>query len=317
MRTTSGNRFSQLTTKLGSIYQNFGILPLVFLLAVGMTACDPEDDQVVLPENQAPVIQRILPSINNQLLARNESIQLSFRIADQEKLAKFTLSLQVVNPQNTVLSDSVVLQEGTSGTIQTVNYSSSLSAYPEFSHLIYTATVTDSENLTASTTYELDILSDSREEPLYKIFDIGIKNLYQENQDSSFIMNLTTQRVWNDYDGNLLDMDIAVVNGGGESYTPQLISPAADESGERRVFIKATSDTLNYENVTHEVLFRAFSAYSGQELTKVPVEKDVLILVRLTRAPAPQFAILKIEDVLDETGTSNDRMVFSYKVTSP
>ena len=68
MRSTSGNRFSQLSTKLGSIYQNFGILPLVILLAVGMTACDPEDDQVILPENQAPVIQRILPSINNQLL---------------------------------------------------------------------------------------------------------------------------------------------------------------------------------------------------------------------------------------------------------
>ncbi|MEM7510048.1 MAG: hypothetical protein AAF388_03885 [Bacteroidota bacterium] len=317
MRTTSGNRFSQLKTKLGSIYQNFGIFPLVILLAVGMSACDPEDDQVVLPENQAPVIQRILPSINNQLLPQNESIQLSFRIADQEKLALFKLSLQVLSPQNTILSDQVVMEEQVSGTIQTVNFNTALSAYPQFSHLTYTATVTDSENLTASTTYELDILSDSREEPLFKIFSIGSKNLYQENQDSSFIMNLTTQRRWNGYDGNLLDMDIAVVNEEGESYTPQLISPAADESGETRVFIKATSDTLNYENVTHEVLFRAFSAYSGQVLTKVPVEKDALILVRLTRAPAPQFAILKMENILDEAGTSNDRITFSYKVTSP
>ncbi len=317
MRSTSGNRFSQLSTKLGSIYQNFGILPLVILLAVGMTACDPEDDQVVLPENQAPVIQRVLHSINNQLLPQNESIQLSFRIADQEKLAQFTLSLQVLSPQNTILSDQVVMEEQVSGTIQTVNFNTALSAYPQFSHLVYTATVTDSENLSASTTYELDILSDSREEPLFKIFNIGSKNLYQENQDSSFIINLTTQRRWNDYDGNLLEMDLAVVNEGGEQYSPQLISPAADVSGETRVFIKTTSDSLNYENVTHEVLFRTFSAYSGQELTKVAVEKDALILVRLTRAPAPQFAILKIEDILDEAGSGNDRMVFSYKVTSP
>ncbi|MEM6766219.1 MAG: hypothetical protein AAF655_14875, partial [Bacteroidota bacterium] len=61
----------------------------------------------------------------------------------------------------------------------------------------------------------------------------------------------------------------------------------------------------------------AFTALSDQTQPTVNIQKGELIIIRLTRAPAPQFAVLRIEDIIDEAGSTRDRILFSYKVSSP
>ncbi|MEM9933257.1 MAG: hypothetical protein AAF824_06585 [Bacteroidota bacterium] len=311
------NRMIYFHLKLVSISQKRYVWGLLLLLGLSFSACEPEDDTVVIPPNQAPVIQRLTPNINKQLLPQNETLSLSFKLADNEKLAKFRLDLQLRLPDGFLIADSLITESNISGTLETVEEDISLAGFPLFSQLVFTATVTDADNEIATDTYELAILSEDLQPPLFKIFSLGDKQLYQEGTDSASIINLTTQRTWNSLNGNRLEMDLAVSNEKGDTFEPQLYSPAAEESGQVGTFLLTSTDTINYDKVTHEVLFRAFTALSDQTQPTVNIQKGELIIIRLTRAPAPQFAVLRIEDIIDEAGSTRDRILFSYKVSSP
>ena len=111
------NRMIYFHLKLVSISQKRYVWGLLLLLGLSFSACEPEDDTVVIPPNQAPVIQRLTPNINKQLLPQNETLSLSFKLADNEKLAKFRLDLQLRLPDGFLIADSLITESNISSII--------------------------------------------------------------------------------------------------------------------------------------------------------------------------------------------------------
>ena len=99
------------------------------------------------------------------------------------------------------------------------------------------------------------------------------------------------------------------------AFAPKFASPNNQLLGQDSVFVLTNATRFNYEAATYTSLYQAFFS-DALPARETPVLKvGDYVIVRLIKAPQPQFAIMRITEINDVVGVA-DYVRFDYKVTT-
>lgn len=297
---------------------------LVLLL---LAACDTQTEPIdlPLPVDADPAITIVSPDNPRFLLRAGESATITFKLIDPEGLALLRVIPTVYDESDNVVAEEDPIDVLVSGTEQTVNYPVTPPNYPAFYKIKYTVYAIDTKSAFAETFFWLSILPDPGAPPVYQVLTYENDTLINGLSDSLYAMNLTArQRVpmmpGIDFNSIRLQMDIAETSGSGQGlWEPTLTSPNNEALGLDSVFAMTNASKFNYETATYASIFEAFYSFP-QPSTETPVlQEDDYVIVRLVKTPQPQFAILRIKELVNDGFGVNvrDMIIFDYKVTSP
>ncbi|MEO0471627.1 MAG: hypothetical protein AAF206_18500, partial [Bacteroidota bacterium] len=145
-------------------------------------------------------------------------------------------------------------------------------------------------------------------------------SIFNFRSNVAFRFNFTQRNSFPDISGpgNVLDTDIEESAGSQGLWEPRLISPNNAFFNRDSVFVLTDASRFNYNEASYETIAQAwFSDPSPASETPVLAVDDIVI-VRLTKSPQPQFAVMRITRLEDDGAGLNvrDRLIFDYMVTS-
>ncbi|MDX2248145.1 MAG: hypothetical protein SF052_15275 [Bacteroidia bacterium] len=294
------------------------IAVLVFLFNGCTTELEP-----LLPADQDPAITILEPASNNFLLEAGDEFTVTFRMADAEALKVFRAIGTIYDQDDQVVGNDVILfEDDLSGVNLSYDYVDDVPAVTPYFKIRYTCYAVDSKGAYASAVFWVSVLPAPSDPSPFEVLSYEKDSIFNRKSNAQYGFNFTQRRQLPAVAGqtpNLLDLDIAENSNTGQGiWSPTLNSPSNDLLGRDSVFVITDASHFNYEEATYQTIYEAF--YSDPApYSKTPVLKvDDYVIVRLTKSPFPQFAVMHITKVKDDGAGVNirDYVVFNYKVTS-
>lgn len=309
-------------------YSPYLVRGLGFFMLIAVmfgTGCREEEPGDLLPSDMDPAITLLSPSNGSFLVQSGDPISVNFQLADNEALKIFRAVPEIYDQADSLLGDGLPLDFDVAGT--NTQFTLNLNPTgPAFYKIKYNCYAIDSKGAFASTFFWVSLLPDPNDPPIYQVLTYTADTLVSSLADSAYAFNFTARtplpvRPGESLDTLRLQMDIAEISGTGRfSWEPVLTSPNNEALGLDSVFVLTEASRFNYESATYASIYEAyFSDPAPSTETRILAEGDYVI-VRLTKAPAPQFAVMAVRALID-TGFGvlgeKDLLVFDYKVTTP
>ncbi|MEZ4824876.1 MAG: hypothetical protein R3C61_01070 [Bacteroidia bacterium] len=293
-------------------------------LAAGLilNSCNT-DLEPLLPADQDPAITILEPSSNNFLLESGDEFTVTFRMADQEALKVFRAIGTIYDQNNQVVGNDVILfEEDITGQSLTYSYVDDVPAVNPYFKIRYTCYAVDTKGAYASSIFWVSVLPTPADPSPFEVLTYQKDSIFNRKSNAQYGFNFTQRRQLPAVAGqtpNTLDLDIAENSGTGQGiWAPTITSPSNTLLGRDSVFVITNSAKFNYEEATYETIYQAFYSDPSPRSTTPVLKVDDYVIVRLTKAPFPQFAVMHITKVKDDGAGVNvrDYVVFNYKVTS-
>lgn len=297
-----------------------------------ISSCKTDDPILELvPPDEDPVIAVVSPT-NTRLLNRSgDLVSISFQLADREGLKLFRAIPRRYNANDSLIEELDPVDIEISGQNQTFLFDLTILPADPFDKYHYECFVIDTKGASAKAGFWISILPDPTDpEPYQLLTYMGdtLKNPGTQPEDMyKFGFNLNARRaiptVGNqNLDTLTLQMDIAVdVANPLTVWEPFLRSPNNAESGQDSVFVVTDASRFNYEEATYTTIYQAYFSDPNPMPETPLLEAGQYIIVRLIKTPRPQFAVLKITEVIDDGRGGlfgvNDQVTFDYKVSTP
>lgn len=249
----------------------------------------------------------------------------TLQMADNESLAKFTIDASYFLPDGSLDTMFQVSTEALSGKSYSNTFAFTIPNLLPFSRAEYSFTVEDSKGATAQAKASASVLPEPGDPPPFKLLSYSGDSIMNQLGDSLFGFNFSSRQGYPRTTGQSVDslelrMDIAEASGTGQGlWQPVLVSPNNDAVGIDSVFVITDSSRLNYQQATYNSIYEAFFS-ANLQMDKTPVlEEGMFVIIRLVKAPQPQFALMRITDVFNDGAGINvfDKVYFDYKVTTP
>ena len=287
------------------------------LLFITIGAC--HDDSIFNPlrDEEAPILQLIRPDTSTLIAFRGETVEFSFEAADDKGLTLFSVSYRVVGPNGIeILPSTPLAQSDLSSTFEQVDFSTTIDSFPSFSTLTYLFSVEDQTGKTDQ--LEIVITALLQDEPAIVRYPTSIysrRRLWSGASDSLSGYNFSTQQFYPSDWNNPLSVDITETSS-GDSFLPQLSSPNNNRLQKDSIFVHLSSSEINFEEADYSKMWGFYHSASLYHQESPALVEGDLLLIRLTKAPFPQFALMRILTIQDSPGVDQDYLEFDYKVSS-
>ncbi|RMG19730.1 MAG: hypothetical protein D6730_21020 [Bacteroidetes bacterium] len=294
----------------------FARMGAALCLLLSLAACERSQFLPPLTDDQPPAISLTHPNTNSGIARPNERVEASIQAVDDLQLAFFRIQKQSLDNNGNELESNILLQQEISGTLLHFDFEEVLSEQPGLSRIIYTFDAIDSRGAAASVTYSLGVLPTEPSSP-FRIFSVKNQRLNSRLAATAFAFNFTTGTTFPPPASNPLERDIE--EGSTDPnlpFSPSFSSPANQSLGQDSVFVRTDASRFNFEAATYLTLYQAYFSAPAYHSSLSGLQAGELLIVRLTKAPQPQFAVMKLNEVVDQPGTDNDYLLFDYKVTS-
>ena len=281
------------------------------------TGCHDDTLNNPLRDFEAPTIQLIDPDSTTLIVPVGDEIGFSLEASDDLRLSFFRVFLSVHDPEGTLLVPSTQLSElPLSQSFERLFFADTIDSFPSFSRLRYLFVVEDQRQASDSTTVVVTAIENGENPPpIFPVSTYGAQQLWSGASSRFSGFNFSTQQGYNSSHDNPLSIDIQEVSDGSE-FLAQLRSPNNDRLGRDSVFVILDSTRLNYAEADYEKIWGAYHS-ATEYFTKTPsLQVGNLVIIRLTKAPFPQFALARITNVQDLSGSEEDVLEFEYKVSS-
>lgn len=330
---------------------------LIGIFAVLMTliaACrsNTEEPIVLIPANQGPGIAVLSPSDTRLLRMPGDAASVTLKILDNEELRLLRIVREIYDASDALVEETIPTDIDLTGTQIEYTYNFTVPNLPAFYKVRYLCYVIDAAGLSAKTFFWVSIQPDPSDPPPYQILTYTNDTLYNgldteanpQNPDdlptNSWGFNFSSRKVlpgepFLNPELFLPQMDIAENSGSGvgqEGWIPSLYSPNHVITGDdTAIFVITDESRFNYEEANYNTIYRAFFSDPAPAPTAPPTNHPIdskntfgiqigdIVIVKLIKTPRPQFAVMKITDIVQEGFglQKSDYFVFNYKVTSP
>lgn len=319
------------------------LLPCLLGLSI-FISCNPDNGpDGLIPEDGAPAITMVSPLNNNFLERAGEKFTVTFQLADNESLKLFRAVAQVYNPSDSIVNFDFIWKDiEVNGTNELVDFEVQVpNNYGPYFKVRFTCYALDSKGEYNSAVFWLSILPEPSDPPIYKVFEYEADTIFNNRngtvgspkRDSVYAFNFTARRRFptkSDYDTHgvgpaqlkeilKLEMDVAESSGSQGIWMPRLTSPSNEALDRDSIFVITDASRFNYENATYNTIYRAYFS-DPSPYTETPIlEVGNYVIIKLIKSPQPQFAVMKITELIDDGGgiAVKDQIIFDYKVTSP
>ena len=287
------------------------------LMLVTLGAC--HDDAIFNPlrDEEAPILQLISPDTSTLIAFRGDRVDFAFEAADDKGLTLFSASYQVSDPDGReILPQTLLSQSDLSRTLEQVDFSITIDSFPSFSRIIYHFSVEDQTGKTDQ--LEVVITALQQDEPAivrYPTSTYSSRRLWSGASDSLSGYNFSTQQFFPTAWSNPLSVDISEISL-GDSLLAQFHSPNNDRLQKDSIFVHLSAAQINFEEADYSKIWNFYHSASAYHRESPPMEAGDLLIIRLTKAPFPQFALMRILAIQDLPGVDQDYLDFDYKVTS-
>lgn len=310
----------------------------LFLLVLVLASCRPEPPLgELIPRDGDPAITIISPASTRFLRQAGESLTVTFQLADNEALRLFRAVPRIFDAKDSLIGDALPLDFEISGTNETFPFTLTVPALDPFFKIQYNCYVIDRKGAFASTSFWVSVVPDPSDPPLYQTLTYSRDTIFNPGGEKDYAFNFSNRSVlpltptpFNSTSANQrLQMDLAlrtipIPPSLTKTWEPFLISPNNNQLGLDSVFTVVNASVFNYDAADYNSIFRAFFS-DPMPSTQTPLLYDLAsddyIIVRLIKAPRPQFAVMRIIEVKDDLQGglfgNNDQLIFEYKVTSP
>ncbi len=292
-------------------------ISLLFLSLMVFCACERTQFLPSLSDDDGPAITLTSPSTNSSLARPGEKISASIQAVDDLQLTIFRLNLKVLNESGNVVETSTPVQQEIATQSFSYSLNETVSDQAASYQLVYTFEVIDSKGATASVDFSVGVLP-PKEIPPFRLLSFSDQRLNSKQANTGFALNFTSRSTYPPPTNTPLNRDIeedSPSNPNG-TFSPQLTSPNNATAGQDSVFVMTDASSFNFDEASWLSLSQAYFS-SSDFLNRTPtLSVGDLIIVRLTKAPATQFTMIKITEIVDGAGTANDYMMFDYKVSS-
>ncbi len=300
------------------------LLVLGLIGTLVLWSCNDEDPLTLLPVDQAPAITLISPANSSLLRELDEDFTVTVQVADNEALKLLRLTAEIYDQNDLQIGSSFLVRDiEVSGTNVILDITDKVpqGALP-FYKVKYTCYVIDSKGEVSSAFFWVSVLPPPSEPPVFEIRSYTGDSIFNSEATFGRGFNFTNREILPNptRQGSDLDYDILEVSKTARQlYRPRLSSPSNDFFDRDSIFVITNSTKFNFEEATYQTLFNAFYSDPAPFTITPALEVGDLVIVRLTKAPRPQFAVMRIIDIKDDgAGTFNVRDVlrFDYKVTA-
>ena len=307
--------------KLPSLFRQTRILAMIGLLAV--IACDNQEVIDLLPEDQAPAITLISPA-NSSLLRRvDESFEVTVQLADNEELRLLRLTAEIFDERDVQIGNSFLVKDmEVTGKNVTIDITEKVpqGALPYYK-VKYTVHAIDTKGDFSSAFFWVSVLPEPVNPAPYEVRTYTRDSIFNSEANFGKGFNFTNRELLPNpqRQGTDLDYDIREISKTARLlYQPILASPSNAFFGQDSVFVITDESRFNYDAATYETIFNAFFSDPAPAPQTPALKIGDLVIVRLTKAPQPQFAVMKITGIKDHGAGVNifDVLRFDYKVTA-
>ena len=208
-------------------------------------------------------------------------------------------------------------------------YTDDVPAVGDYYKIRYTCYAVDTKGGFSSAVFWITVLPAPLNPAPFEVLEYTKDSIFNKRSGSLYGFNFSSRKALPlpGQTPNILDLDIAENSGTGQGFWyPTIGSPNNDQLGKDSVFVVTDASRFNYEEATYETIYQAFysDAFDSRLDHGVAPKGDELMevgdyyIIRLTKAPFPQFAVMKITKIVDDgAGVAvHDYVVFDYKVTS-
>ncbi len=299
---------------------------ILCLFLFGLVSCETDPEESPIPVDLAPAITLIAPTTNNFLAREGEPVAVTFRLADNEALNAFRVVGRVFDQENNIVGTDFIETAGINGTLLDTTYTYLVpTGFQPYYKIRFTVYVIDSKGASASSLFWVNILPEPDDPSPYKILTYTNRRMFSRLAPIAYAFNFTSRDSIpaNNVPSGQIDRDIEESSMTGNDlfppipsdFAPKLISPNNQLLGQDSVFVITDAARFNYEEATYLSIYQAFFSDS-QPAPETPVlQVGDYVIVRLIKAPQPQFAVMKITTVQDDPGKI-DFIRFDYKVTT-
>ncbi|MEL6842493.1 MAG: hypothetical protein AAFP02_04710 [Bacteroidota bacterium] len=293
---------------------------LLAVLILGFSACKQEVEPP-LPADQDPAISLLAPSSNTFLREAGEDFTLSLQLYDNEALKLLRVVGRVYSETDSVVGDDFIVTDiDIAGT--NLNYDLSLTApnLPGYYKIRYSIYAIDSKGAEASAIVWLTVLPEPINPAPFQVLSYQGDFIFNRLLGIGYGFNFTNRETLpNPMNQNPLELDISEVSASLGAWEPVLESPNNAFFGQDSVFVITDETRFNYNEATYETISQAFFSDPLPSPQTPPLKVGDIVVVRLTKAPQPQFAVMKVTELeFDGGGAGNprDKLFFDYLVTS-
>lgn len=297
------------------------ISPLLIAVLITSFAACKEDIEPPLPADEDPAISLLAPASNNFLKEAGEDISLSLQLYDNEALKLLRVTGRVYSETDSIVGDDFVVKDiDITGT--NLNYDLTLTApnLPAYYKIRYTIYAIDSKGAEAAAIAWLTILPTPITPAPYQVLTYENDFIFNRLLGIGYGFNFTNRETLpNPTNQNPLELDIAEFSASQGGWLPVLESPNNAFFGQDSVFVITDESRFNYNEATYETISQAFFSDPMPSPRTPVLEEGDYVIIRLTKAPKPQFAVMKIVTLeFDGGGAGNprDKIFFDYLVTS-
>jgi len=285
--------------------QVFGVLGalasgLLFLL----TACD--DKPTPNPVNTRPAIARVLPSQPSAADTVGGTVNISYVLTDNERVAGFQL-IEIVGTTRRVL----VNESDLTGRELSRPYAYVVPNQPRLTRITLRAIVIDNVNQRDSVDFTVDVDFARDTTQPFRILSYTGDTIFNRQSVSPSAFNLLLRDQVTS--GNLAAMDIRETTGAVGTFLREFSSPNNAQNGNARPFVVLKPSQFNYDALTYTTLEQAYTANPQRATTGTLAVGDIVIL-KLNFAP--HYAAIRISSIRD-TGPvdDDDYIIFDYKMS--
>jgi len=327
-----------------------GVFAVLMML---ISACRPntEESVVLIPDNEGPGIAVLSPGNTRLLRMPGDPASVTLKVLDNEELRLLRIVREIYDASDVLVEETIPTDIDLTGTQVEYTYDFTVPNLPAFYKVRYICYAIDAAGLSAETFFWVSIQPDPSDPPPFQILSYTNDTLYNgldtqtnPNPDdiptNSWGFNFSSRKVlpgepFLDPGPFLPQMDIAENSGSGvgqEGWIPSFYSPNHQLTGDdTAIFVITDESRFNYEEANYNTIYQAFFSDAAPAPTAPPTNHPIeskntfgvrigdIVIVKLIKTPRPQFAVMRITDIVQEGfGVQlSDYVVFDYKVTSP
>jgi len=283
-----------------------------------VSSCHEDSINNPLIDEIPPEIRLILPDSASILAQAGDSLSFTLLLADNMGLDSLRIYREVLGVEGGVLeARDRVLEVPLNGREAEFTYEVLVPFYPGFTQLYYDIEVLDQKAATDQVRIKVTLLPNGFElsDLNYKVNTYRNKRIYAQLSDSLSGFNFTTQKAFRLPFTFPLDVDIAEKSD-QSPFQPQLISPNNDYFQRDSVFVVKDTTQINFSEADYQIIASAYHTSDAYYKQTPALSQGDMVIIRLIKAPNPQFALMWIKEVADGVGNANDFIEFDYKVSS-
>ena len=311
-------RCAKILTKMG-IHFKKGLFRGIFLIGLGLALVACHDDTINNPlrDIEPPVIQLISPDSSKLIAKTGEVLDFHLEAADDKGLSLFQVDYQVQDPEGAILIPLTQLKQiPLSERFERLHFSDEVDTFPSFSRITYSFWVEDQRE--SRDQVEVVVTAIQPTPPsavVFPTFTYTSRKLWSGASDSLSGFNFSTQQAFASNWENPLSIDITEMST-DETFAAQLSSPNNDRLNRDSIFVHLSPTQINFEEADYELIWSFYQSSTNFMKQSPQLEGGDLLIIKLSKAPQPQFALMRILKVQDLPGTTQDYLEFDYKVTS-